>query len=375
MKILTFIVNRANYGRLKGVLALLHNDPGIELVVACSGTAVETDYGNSFEVIEKDGITVEHCIKIEDGERSHQSMCRTTAKAIVKGSDLIARVCPDIVLIIGDRYETLGFAISASYMNIPIAHIQGGELSGSIDDKIRHAITKLSDYHFVATRRSERIILQMGEDERRVYLSGCPCGDRKDLTSEDAKKRVRELAGSYSFNSDYYIVVAYHPVTTDYKGTIADLDIIVESLRNCPASIVWIKPNSDANSQVIEDCLSDIGQSVSVITNLEPESYAELIANAQFVYGNSSSFVRDLSFVGVPVILIGNRQRMRECSSAVFQVPSGERDKARQLVTTLLQERALKPSRLYGQGDASVRIYNSLKEISPSCKGEFSLCE
>ena len=177
MRIVCFLVNRANYGRLYPVLNKIRDSINHQLFLVATGTMVEEEYGYPVMEVESDGFTVHHYEKIEVGMRTHKSMALTTSNALQMAVRVLSQDQPDLVLIIGDRYETLGIATASAFLNIPIAHFQGGELSGSIDDKIRHSITKLSDYHFVANDRARKIVMQLGEPPERVFNVGCTSSD------------------------------------------------------------------------------------------------------------------------------------------------------------------------------------------------------
>lgn len=370
MKILSFIVNRANYGRIKPVLDLLQKDHCIDLIICCTGTTVEESFGNTFMFIERDGHTVKYKSKIEEGGKSLSSMAYTCSNAIKMATKILLEEKPDITLLIGDRYETLGIAIASSFLNIPIAHIQGGELSGSIDENIRHCITKLSHYHFTATERSKNILKQLGENSNNIFNTGCPAGD---IILETTKSDVSSLKSLLGIEDLDYILVVYHPTTTEINLEFQRIRILIDAVKKLDRSTIWLTPNSDAGSKLIEEALDEINSDkIKFFTSFSPIEYINIMNNSSLCLGNSSSFLRDSGFLGVPVVLVGNRQNNREYSEnltvANFDVESILLAAHKQI-----QHGKYPPSNLYGIGDAAKQISQILKQINPETKKEFNI--
>ena len=372
MKILSFIVNRANYGRLQPVLTLLREDPFFELVLCCTGTTVENEFGNSYLNILDDGHTIKYKEKIEVGQKSHASMAETTSNAIRMATQVLQKESPDITLLIGDRYETLGIAIASSFLNIPIAHIQGGELSGSIDENIRHSITKLSHLHFVATERSKTILIQLGEQPNNVFNVGCPSGDIILNRTEDVKNKIwSQLNSKFDIERKNYILAVYHPTTTEADFESERIKILLESINVLGYKTIWLTPNSDAGSRwIMEELNKGDNPNILLTTSLHPTDYIELMNNSLFCIGNSSSFLRDSSFLGVPVILVGNRQNNREFSNNLIKANFNSQD-ILNACNYQIKHKDYAPSTLYGTGESANKIVDALKQSTMEIKKEF----
>ena len=321
MRIVCFLVNRANYGRLYPVLNKIRDSINHQLFLVATGTMVEEEYGYPVMEVESDGFTVHHYEKIEVGMRTHKSMALTTSNALQMAVRVLSQDQPDLVLIIGDRYETLGIATASAFLNIPIAHFQGGELSGSIDDKIRHSITKLSDYHFVANDRARKIVMQLGEPPERVFNVGCTSSDYLvSLNDSTASFRCNHILTKYNLMPNIpFVLISYHPNTTNLDNESFRVNTILSVVKALDIQALWISPNSDAGSMIIEQTLDEHPSDlITKIVNISPLDYAAVMKRSILCIGNSSSFVRDSGFLGTPVVLLGNRQKDREISPNVL---------------------------------------------------------
>lgn len=373
MKLFSVLVNRANYARLFPVLKIMQEDLEIDNYLILSGTTLLDEYGNFSDENFLDQFHILQKIPCEDGGRSLVSMACTTANAIRSFSEFLTQNKPDMLLLIGDRYETLGVAIAASYLNIKIAHVQGGELSGSIDENIRHCITKLSHLHFPATEQARRNIIQMGENPQYVIRTGCPCGDyilnRETAYTLDILNRV-QVNVDFDLQEEF-ILVSYHPVTTRIDEESKNITTLIEVVFEFGVNIIWTYPNSDPGSNAIRAALNQYKSlhnkvlKCSFITNIAPEEYLELINSASVCLGNSSSFVRDSSFLGTPVVLVGDRQTNREIAHNVVNVPIEHNS----LMTALQYQYnhiRYASSKLYGDGSASEKIVKAIKDFTGS---------
>lgn len=373
MKVFTVLANRANYARLFPVLQAIQNDKCIHNSIILTGTTILQEYGDLSAEEYIDQFYILDKIPCEDGGRSLLSMAFTTSNAIRGFSSFLANNKPDLLLIIGDRYETLGVAIAANYLNIRIAHVQGGELSGSADDNIRHCITKLSHLHFAATERSRQIIIQMGEDPENVINSGCPFGDyilnRSQADKKNAFEKVQAKIG-FSLKAKY-ILVSYHPTTTLIDEEKKNMTILLDAVTGLGLDIVWTYPNSDGGSDVIKNQLEIRRSSIKdtlafeALTNVSPQEYLELMSHSQLCLGNSSGFVRDSSFLGTPVVLVGHRQKNREISSNVLNAAI-EYETLVYAIRKQVNAGIYPASQLYGDGNASEKIIDGIKSFNSS---------
>ncbi len=316
-KLITCIVDRANYGRLLPLLKVLHADERFNSFACFTGTTLFTSYNLlNTERYTEHGIYADFEIDIEKTTGTHSAMTETISNGVLKISKLFIDEKPDAVIVIGDRYEALSCAIAAVYTNTYLIHIQGGELSGSIDETTRHCITKMAHLHFPATQKAASVIRQLGEDPLSIHVSGCPVSEVLDHQSVT----IHEILNKYIISTPFkefiskkkiYAVSIFHPVTTDVEDTSLIATIAAESLISHDIPTLWILPNSDPGNLDVTKSIPD-SIHIEKVQNIEPIDFQSLISSAHFLIGNSSSFIRDSSLYGVPVINLGKRQQCRE---------------------------------------------------------------
>lgn len=368
-KILTILVDRANYGRLWPVMRAIQNEPCLKLQVMCAGSMVLQRFGYSAGVVEQMGFNVDSRVYMELEGNVPISMAKSVGFGVIEFASEIARLDPDIVLLIGDRYEAMAAALAAVYTNYSLAHIQGGEISGSIDESARHAITKLAHYHFPATKRSAEYIIRMGESADTVFQVGCPCGDfilNLDLGLPADIFKGGDSSVTVDPGKPYFLVV-FHPVTTEYgseKNQVLDL---LQALNELQQPTVWLWPNIDAGADLISKELRRFRSQthsgwLKFLVNFTPEQFQAVLANATCAIGNSSSFVRDSTFTGVPVVLIGDRQTGRETGHNSITVPA-EKAAIVDAVNRQVKHGRYERDYLYGDGKASTKIAHYLAEV------------
>ena len=230
------VASRANYGRIKSLLHEIDNSSELELEIVLSASVLLRNYGNASDIIKKDGFNVSASVYMVVEGGTLETMVKSTGMAIMEFSSVFARMKPDMVLTVADRYETIATAIAASYMNIPLIHTQGGELTGSIDESVRHAITKLAHIHFPATELSKKRLIQMGENEKKIFNYGCPSIDEianKDLEiNEKLFKKYSNIGTGDKLNfSMPYVVVLQHSVTNEYHDSKFQILQTIEALK------------------------------------------------------------------------------------------------------------------------------------------------
>ncbi len=365
-KICTVIVDRANYGRLKPVLTEIKNDSKLNQHLICAGTMVLERFGKVSDIVKKDGFKVDSELFFEVEGSIPSTMAKSIGLGIIEFSTQFQKINPEIVLIIGDRYEALAAAVAAAYMNIPIAHIQGGEVSGSIDDSARNAITKLAHIHFPATERSKQFIANMGEDINQIHNFGCPVGDYilnlpDDLKWDDISGG---LGNKIDINNDFLLVI-FHPDTLDFLNQATFAKSLIYALDDIKMPTIWLWPNIDAGSDNISKTIRifrehNKAEWLYLIKNLKPEVFQKLLKKTSCAIGNSSSFVRDTTFTGTPVVLCGERQSFRESGPNLIS-SSFEIDEIKKNILTQINHGRYKPNNLYGDGNASTKIVNILK--------------
>jgi len=290
---------------------------------------------------------------------------------VVEFASEFQRLKPDVVLLIGDRYEMLAAAIAAAYMNICVTHIQGGEVSGSIDESARHAITKFAQFHVPSTQRSAEYLIRMGENPETVLTLGCPSSDIARQLDRTLSGDVINTAGSGASIdvTQPFLLVLFHPTTTEYGGERHQMEQVLAALETLETQTVLLWPNIDAGADHITKAIRVFRDQtrpswLRVLTNLTPEDYLKVLANAACAIGNSSSFVRDASFLGTPVVLVGNRQHGREIGEHVMPVAPA----ASEIVAASraqLDHGRYAASALYGDGYVSERIAEGLARLKP----------
>ncbi len=367
-KIAVILVDRANYGRMKPVMTAIQKTPAIDMQVVCSGTMVLERFGAPVKNVRKDGFEVHAEVFIELEGSNPTTMAKSLGFAVIEFASEFQRLKPDMVLIIGDRYEALAAALAASYMNICVAHIQGGEVSGSIDESARHCLTKLAQYHFPSTKRAAEYILRMGERADTVFHVGCPSGDIALSLDTTLPGDIFERGvGGHVDPKKPYLLVIFHPITTEYGVETNETRELLEAIADSGQQALWLWPNIDAGSDHVSKAIRTYRELnddswLRLVKNYPPDTYLKILANAACAVGNSSSFVRDSSFFGTPVVLVGDRQHGREYADNLTTSACTKADIGKALKRQLAHGRYT-PSRLYGDGKASTRIAEALAQV------------
>jgi UDP-hydrolysing UDP-N-acetyl-D-glucosamine 2-epimerase len=345
--------------------------PDLELQVLAAGTMVLERFASPIKEVREHGFPVDGEVFIEVEGSTPLTMAKSVGFATIEFAGEFHRLKPDVVLIIGDRYEALAATIAAAYMNICILHVQGGEVSGSIDESCRHAISKFAHYHFPSTKRSSDYLIRMGEHPETILGIGCPSSDLAAGLDRNLPYEVLNSKGGGAAidPSNPFILGVFHPTTTQYgceKEEMHQLLLALEQL-GMPTLLLW--PNIDAGADHISKAIRVFRDDrtpgwLRTLTNLTPENYLKVLANAACAVGNSSSFVRDASFLGTPVVLVGMRQAGRETDSHVTQVQPIASD-ILEAVKVQLERGSYKPSALYGDGRVAERIADALAALKP----------
>jgi UDP-hydrolysing UDP-N-acetyl-D-glucosamine 2-epimerase len=365
------LVDRANYGRLKPVMEAIVARPELRLQVIAAGTMVLERFGHPVQVVRADGFDIDGEIYIEVEGSTPATMAKSVGFAVVEFSSEFQRLKPDFVLLIGDRYETLAAAIAAAYMNLCIVHLQGGEVSGSIDESARHAISKLSHYHFPSTERSCQYLRRMGEPASSILAVGCPSSDIARRLEPEFNPDIINGTGSGApiDLSRQFLLAVFHPTTTSYGGEQEQMAELLTALGQLQVQTLLLWPNIDAGADHISKAVRVFRDRTAprwlrTLTNLKPEDYLRVLRRTACAVGNSSSFVRDAGYFGTPVVLIGDRQDGRERDVHVLPaVPrAGEIASA---INRQLQHGHYPPSVLYGNGYVAAEVAAKLVNLRP----------
>jgi UDP-hydrolysing UDP-N-acetyl-D-glucosamine 2-epimerase len=370
-KIAVVLVNRANYARMKPVMQALQQEPEVDMQTICAGSMLLDRFGNARNVVAADGFPVEAEVYLQLEGSVPITMVKSIGLAVIEFASEFNRMKPDFVLMIGDRYEAMAAAIAAAYQNICLIHLQGGEISGSIDESTRHAITKLAHYHFPATQRAAEYIVAMGEDPDTVFPLGCPTSDVVQAASNDLPQDVLGRLGvgtSIDFSKPYLLVL-FHPVTTDIGHQEEQMEAVLETVRRLNIQTVLLWPNIDAGSDLVSQAIRRFREHhhefpLHAYKNLPPDIYIPLLNHAACCIGNSSSFVRETSFFGTPVVLVGSRQDGREWSPSVVRVEPVQSEIEAATQNQLAHGR-YGVSNLYGEPGVSARIATQIAKLTP----------
>lgn len=370
-KVCVVLVDRANYGRLKPVMRAISARSDLELQVLAAGTMVLERFDLPVRVVREDGFPVDGEIYIELEGSTPATMAKSVGFGLVEFASEFRRLRPDLVLVIGDRYEALAATVAAAYMNHCIVHVQGGEVSGSIDESARHAITKFAHFHFPSTRRAANYLLRMGEPPETILGVGCPSSDiARELDRTLGPETINgHGSGACIDVTRPYLLVIFHPTTTEYGGERRQMHELLAGLHQLKAPTVLLWPNIDAGSNHVSKVIRLFRDQarpdwLRTLINLPPEDYLKVLANTACAVGNSSSFVRDASYFGTPVVLVGNRQEGRETDEHVTRVSPATGQVAAAVRAQLAHGR-YKPSTLYGDGHVCGRIAAALSRLTP----------
>ncbi|MGN6385941.1 MAG: UDP-N-acetylglucosamine 2-epimerase [Verrucomicrobiota bacterium] len=373
-KICVVVTARPSYARIKTALEAIRSHPDLELQLVVAASAVLDRYGDALKYIRADGFDVRATVyMVLEGENLVTS-AKSTGLGMIELATVFDNLKPDMVVTIADRYETLATAAAASYMNIPLVHMQGGEVTGSIDEKVRHSVTKLADYHFTCTDIAAERVKKMGEHPEHVYVTGCP--------SIDIAARVKQSPG-LDFNpfqkyggvgapvdiQQGYVVVLQHPVTTEYDCSRQHIEETLYGVKAVNLPTLWFWPNVDAGSDGTSKGIRAFREKENpknwhFFKNMEASDFLKLLCNSKAIVGNSSVAIRECSFLGVPAVNVGTRQEGRERGANVIDVAYD-----RQEIQGALQEHIRvgqrETSKIYGDGKAGERIADLLSRLEP----------
>lgn len=364
-KICVVVASRANYARIKSFLQAVVDHPNLELQLVVSASALLYRAGNAVDFIEKDGFYITRRVytMVEGGGTT--PMAKSTGLGIIEMSSIFDELKPDYVVTIADRFETLSTAVAASYMNIPLVHTQGGEITGSIDESVRHAITQLAHIHFPATEASAYRLIKMGQSPDTVYNVGCPAMDiiPKDLSFPTG---IFTRCGGIGCLDEYapYLVVSQHPVTTIWEQAYSDMIKTLTAVNSMNMQVFLLWPNVDAGSDGTSKAIRMFRENNDTsrwqfVRNISPEDYALLINYCSCLVGNSSSGIREGSFLGVPAVNVGNRQDGREHGENIIYSPHDSLA-IQAAIASQVKHGKYQPSNLFGDGTAGKKMANIL---------------
>lgn len=374
-RICVLVTARPSYSRIRSALSAIQAHPDLELQLVVAASALLERYGNAIDAIEHDGFEpAARVYMVLEGENLVTS-AKSTGLGLVELATVFDNLKPDAVVTVADRYETLATAVAASYMNIPVVHVQGGEVTGSIDEKVRHAVTKLANLHLVSTALARERVIRLGEQPDSVVMTGCPS---IDIAAEVAARPALDFdpferyggVGPREDLSKGYLVVMQHPVTTEYDEARKQVDETLYAVKDIGLPVLWFWPNVDAGSDGTSKGIRVFREkehpgNFHFFRNMLPEDFLRLLHGATAIVGNSSVAIRECSFLGVPAVNIGTRQLGRERGRNVVDVDHG-----RGAITGAIRDHIRRgrpaPDRLYGDGRAGARIADTLASFELS---------
>ncbi len=370
-KICVVVGSRANYSSIKSAMAAIKEHPELTLQLVVTASALLDRFGAVINLMRADGFESDaEVFSLIEGE-TPETMAKSTGMGLLELPTVFSRLKPDFVVTIGDRFETMATTLAAAYMNLPVAHTMGGEVSGTIDESIRHAVTKFAHVHFPASEDAKNRIIKLGEIPEDVHMVGCP---RIDLVAEILEKDISTAAlagelfstgvGEVLDLDKPFILVSQHPVTTEYgegeRQIRATLEAVSES--GLPAIVLW--PNADAGSDDISRGIrkwreQGNAKNMHFFKNLPIDVYVRLMKRTACIVGNSSSGLRDGAFIGTPCVNLGSRQTTRERGANVIEVTT-EKAEILMAINTQIANGPYPSDTIYGDGNAGKRIADIL---------------
>jgi len=366
-KIAVITGTRAEYGIFKSVLKEIEANPKLALSLSVVGMHLSTEFGYTVKEIEQDGFKIDAKINVLHREDSKAAMTKSIGKSMIKVVNALEEIKPDFLLILGDRSEMLVGAVSATYMGVPIAHIHGGDISGNVDEPVRHAITKLAHVHFAATKESADRIIKMGEEPWRVHAVGAP---GLDLILNEKIPEPKETATKYGLDlSKPILLVVQHSVVTEADEAPNQIRETLEAIKDLSYQTVLIYPNADSGGRRMIEVIKKYEQYpfIKTFRSVPHKEYLGLMKLASVMVGNSSSGIIEAPSFGLPVVNIGTRQMGRQRTENVIDVDY-DKDQIKEAIKKALyneefREKAKHCKNFYGDGKAGKRIAQVLSEI------------
>lgn len=356
-KILFLTGTRADFGKIKSLISILEKQKEFEVFVFVTGMHLQEEYGYTLIEIERSNFKNIHTFVNHTHETT---MDLTLAKTIEGFSAYCKTIQPDMIVVHGDRVETLAGAIVGSLNNILVAHIEGGEVSGTVDELIRHSVSKLSHIHFASNAEAEKRLIQMGEIKESVFTIGSPDIDIMFSNQLPNLELVKEY---YNIPFDHFSIVMFHPVTTEIQNMKQYAENFVDALLKDNHNYVVIYPNNDLGSQFVLDAYKKLKENerFKIFPSLRFEYFLTLLKNSQFIIGNSSAGVREAPYYGIPIINIGTRQQNRAVHADIINVDYSQKE-IQEALSIIDTHKIQKATTDFGQGNSAELFLNCLQK-------------
>ena len=353
-KILFLTGTRADFGKLKPLIQVVSEDPQLDYLVVATGMHLESRYGRTELEITNAGFT--NVVSFPNSGPD-SAMDLTLARTIAGLAPIVKSYRPDLLVVHGDRGESLAGAITGILNNVLVAHIEGGEFSGTVDELMRHSITKLSHIHYVANDAARDVVIQLGEDPESIWVIGSP---EVDVMISHQLPSLASVKSYYEINFEELALLVFHPVTTDPHATVTQIRVLMDAVRQSGINFVAIYPNNDHGSEMIIDELQRAARTpnVRLIPSIRFEAFQTLLRHALFIIGNSSTGVREAAVHGTPAVNIGSRQSGRSKNSMIIDVGSSTDDILAAMLKAMHLPRTT--SMVFGDGQSAERFSTSL---------------
>ena len=368
-KILYITGTRADYGLMEKCLSKINDSPDLDLEIVACGMHLMKEFGSSINEIKKNGFKT-NIIDVVFENDNKESMAKFLGEFIILLTEKIKDINPDIILLLGDRAEMLGGAIVGTYLNIPTAHLHGGEVSSTVDEYARHAITKLSNIHLVSSKLSKKRIISMGENPENVYLVGAPGLDavlEKELISPEI------IADKYELNlSKPFMIAIQHPVSLEIGESKKQILETLKAIEDLKYQTILIYPNADAGGRAMIETINEYKEThdlsfLKTFKNIEHDDFLSLLAVADIMIGNSSSGIFEALYFNLPVVNIGSRQNGRERGKNIIDVEYNSlkiKEAVNKAMSTEFKENLINSYKPYGDGKACDKIVEILANIN-----------
>ncbi len=358
-KIVFLSGTRADFGKIKSLILGFQKNKKFKVSIFVTGMHLLKRYGSTIHEIRKSGI--KNIFKFNNqkiNERMNSILSNT-----IKGFDnFIKKEKPDLIVVHGDRLEALAGASAGMFNNILVAHIEGGELSGTVDDSLRHAISKLSHLHFVSNISHKKRLIQLGEHKNKIFVIGSP---DIDIMQSKTLPNISDVKKMYGIKFSEYSILIFHPVTTEYSKIDNQAEILIKALKKSERKYIVINPNNDLGSEFIFKKYSKLkkDKSFKIFESMRFEYFLTLLKNSKFIIGNSSAGIKEAPFYGIPAINIGTRQHNRFSSELIQNINFNERRILNSIETTL-KLRKRKKNSFFGSGKSSLKFQRIISKSS-----------
>ncbi len=351
-KIVFLTGTRADYGKLKSLILAVKKNLNFEYKIFITGMHNLKKYGNTYEEIIKDKF---HKYHLFNNQNLNDSMDIILSKTIKGFSKFVEKEKPDLVVVHGDRVEPLGCAIVCTLNNILLAHVEGGEVSGTVDEMLRHSISKLSHLHFVSNAQAKKRLIQMGEDKKNIFQIGSP---DLDIMNSKMLPKIEKVKKRYDISFKNYGLIIFHPVTTDIKNLDYQVGILIKAVRKTNKQYIVIYPNNDLGANIILNNFKKHfnNKNFKILPSMRFEYFLTLLNNSKVIIGNSSAAIREAPFFGTPSINLGSRQYKRSKQLSIINMDFNEKEIFNKLNYFFSSNKKFKKSREFGDGKSSKRF-------------------